>query len=86
MTPSDSWLSLISRGNCIYPSPEFLSAAQVMNVEFQKYHGQFFHLEDKIFDKLTSIVCAKIKNKFPIEVVACLMRTRTYIRIRKLEN
>jgi hypothetical protein len=81
MPLTDDWLSFISRGNCI--RPEFFSATQVMNIEFEKYHGQFFNLEDKIFDKLTSIVCTKIKNEFPTKVVACLVRTRTYIRLRK---
>lgn len=57
-----------------------------MNEEFEIFHGNFFSTEDKIFDKLTEIVNARINNKFPTKVIACLVRTRTYIRIRKINR
>lgn len=76
--PND-WLSFLSKGNCIYPSTSFLEAAQIMNHEFEKFHGNFFNQESKIFDKLTDIVCKQINYKFPEKVIACLVRTRTYM-------
>lgn len=67
----------------MYPSSSFQETAQIMNEEFHKFHGNFFNKESKIFDTLTDIVCRKTNNNFPREVIACLVRTRTYIRLRK---
>ncbi|EZA62316.1 hypothetical protein X777_04055, partial [Ooceraea biroi] len=78
---SDDWLSFVSRGNCMYPSTELQEAADIMNTEFEKFHGNFFNNETHIFDKLTDIVCTKINNNLPRKVIACLVRTRTYIRL-----
>lgn len=72
-------LSFISRGNCLRPSQDFFKIAEIMNNEFILFHGDFFDQENKIFDKLTQIVCLKINNSVPKEVVACLVRTRTYV-------
>lgn len=83
--PND-WLSFLSRGNCMYPSAPFQRAAEIMNEEFEIFHGNFFSTEDKIFDKLTEIVNARINNNFPTKVIACLVRTRTYIRVRKINR
>lgn len=77
---------MLSRGNCIYPSDSFLETATIMEQEFQKFHGNFFNKESKIFDKLTDIVCIKTNNMFPKQVIACLVRTRTYIRLRKINK
>lgn len=83
--PTD-WLSFISRGNCMYPSSDFLKAADIMNREFENFHGNFFNRESNIFDNLTDIVCTKLNNNFPQKVISCLVRTRTYIRLRKLNK
>ena len=66
-----------------------------MNEEFEKFHGNFFSLENKIFDKLTDIVYTRV-NKFPKKVIACLVRTyyvlvgthETYLMyvLHKIEN
>lgn len=81
---TDNWLSYISRGNCIYPSKDLQTAASIMNEEFIKFHGRLFSKECHIFDKLTSIICAKVS--FPVCVIACLVRTRTYIRLRLINQ
>lgn len=82
----NDWVSCISRGNCMHPSTEFHKAAVIMNIEFEKFHGTFFNPETEIFNKLTDIVCTKLNNNFPKNVIACLVRTRTYIRLRKLDK
>lgn len=82
----NNWLCLLSRGNCIYPSDSFIEAAVIMEQEFQHFHGTFFNKHSKIFDILTDIVCTKTNNKFPKQVIACLVRTRTYIRLRKINK
>lgn len=82
----NNWLSFISRGNCTRPSADFLKVAEIMNNQFMIFHGDYFNKENKIFDKLTQIVCLKINNSIPKEVVACLVRTRTYICLQKLNK
>jgi len=81
---TDNWLSCISTGNCIYPSKDLQTAASIMNEEFIKFHGCLFSKESGIFDKLTSITCAKVS--FPACIIACLVRTRTYIRLRQINQ
>jgi len=80
----DDWLSYISKGNCIYPSKELQAAATLMNEEFVKFHDNTFSSEDLILDKLTTIICKKVS--LPETVIASLVRTRTYIRLRHINN
>lgn len=82
LPPTDDWLFCISRGNCMYPSTEFQMAAKIMNDEFVKFHGNRFSKESQIFDKLSNIICKQVS--FPPDVIACLVRTRTYIRLRHI--
>lgn len=78
-------LSCLSRGNCIYPSESFLSVAKIMEEEFLKFHGSTFSTESGIFDKLTNCVMARVDcNVFPQKIIHCLVRTRTYIRLRNI--
>lgn len=84
--PPNDWICMISKGNCMYPSEQFLEPAEIMNEEFLKFHGTFFSKEDKIFHKLTNIVLMKTNNNFAKEIIACLVRTRTYIRLRKFNK
>lgn len=81
---TNNWLSCISRGNCMYPSKDLQTAASIMNEEFIKFHGSSFSKESGIFDKLTSITCTKVS--LPTCVIACLVRTRTYIRLRQINQ
>lgn len=67
----------------MYPSEKLQNVTKIMEEEFKKFHDTSFSIEDKIFDKLTNIVCLKSNYSVPKEVVACLVRTRTYIRLRK---
>jgi len=81
------WLQFISRGNCIYPSKELLETARVMNTEFVKFHGSSLCKDKFIFNTLAT----KIKNiihpiEIPKEVILCLVRTRTYIRVREINR
>lgn len=63
---SQDWLSFISKRHCMYPSTTnltYLTAANIINDEFERFHGTFFSKESKLFDKLTDIVCTKTGNK-----------------------
>ncbi|KYN35754.1 hypothetical protein ALC56_09905, partial [Trachymyrmex septentrionalis] len=82
----NDWICTVSKENLVYPSKNFIKAAEIMNEEFLKFHGNFLNKEDNIFDKLTSIIMLKTNHEFPKEVIACLVRTRTYIRLRKINK
>lgn len=69
----------------MYPSKSFLHLAEVMNKEFAKFHGDGLSKESKIFDTLTDIVYKKVPS-FAREVIACLVRTRTYVRLRQINK
>lgn len=78
----DSWIFFISKGYYMYPSANFLNTAKIMDEEFARFHGELFSKEEFVFNKLTKIVMNKTKNEFPEEVIHCLVRTRTYIRLK----
>lgn len=78
----DDWVFFLSKGNCMYPCPSFQEAAEIMNEEFQNFMA-IFSIKKPIFDKLTDIVREKMNNNFPRKVIVCLMRTRTYIRLKE---
>ncbi|TGZ55310.1 Uncharacterized protein DBV15_12702 [Temnothorax longispinosus] len=81
------WLQFISRGKCMYPSSDLLKAAHIMNTEFSKYHGSKLSKDKFIFKKLTDKIEIALKPiELPGEVLLCLVRTRTYIRVSSLDN
>ncbi|EZA46783.1 hypothetical protein X777_01910 [Ooceraea biroi] len=60
-----------------------------MEKEFILFHGTFdLSKETGIFRKVTKLVKEKINGKFnvPEDVILCLVRTRTYIRLRKINE
>ncbi|KYQ57573.1 hypothetical protein ALC60_03535 [Trachymyrmex zeteki] len=77
-------VSCIKRKLCIYPSKDLQAAAIIMNEEFIKFHGDTFNSNCFIFDNLSTIVCKKVS--FPKTVIACFIRTRTYICLRCINN
>ncbi|XP_077270670.1 uncharacterized protein LOC143901913 [Temnothorax americanus] len=81
------WLQFISRGKCMYPSSDLLKAAHIMNTEFSKYHGSKLSKDKFIFKKLTDKIEIALKPiELPREVLLCLVRTRTYIRVREINR
>jgi len=80
------WLQFISRGKYMYPSEELLQAAHIMNVEFNKYYGSSLSKDQFIFQTLGNIVQNKLKSEIPKEVLLCLIRTRTYIRLNEINK
>lgn len=84
----DDWISYISRGRLITPSVSLLNVANVMNVEFEKFHGAgTLQKGPWIFKTVTEKVLKRMMEKdIPSEVVSCLVRTRTYIRMRILNK
>jgi hypothetical protein len=82
------WIQFISRGHLLQPSNELLQAAHVMETLFLAFHGPEIRKTSNIVQTLVAMIHDKIKNNFhvPQEVLTCLVRTRTYIRIRELNK
>lgn len=78
LIPPGDWLSCISRGNCIQPSKDFENVRKIMNAEFLAFHDNGLSRESLIFDRVTDLVSEKINNSLPRNVLACLVRTRTF--------
>ena len=78
------WIQYLSDGYLTYPCDDLIAIAKVMEKEFLDCHGKFrLSNETGIFKKVTNIVKEKISVTFniPDEVISCLIRTRTYIRL-----
>lgn len=81
------WLQSISRGFLMEPSDELLKAAHILDAEFFSMHGTSLSSENKIFTKLAQRTINKLEgSSIPFEVILCLSRTRTYIRLRDLNR
>ena len=63
-----------------------MKAAQIMNAEFESYHGVTFFKEPSIFKTVASRISEKLVEKIDIKVLLCLVRIRTYIRLRNLNQ
>lgn len=57
-----------------------------MEKVFDEMHGNFISKEKNIFDTLAAKTYEKLTHKFPHEVIHCLARTRTYIRLRQVNK
>lgn len=82
------WIECISRGKLMVPSEELFSAAQILNQEFLSMHGESLSDGKKNFTNLAKKTASKLPQniKLPFEVLLCLARTRTYIRLRMLNK
>lgn len=81
----EDYISILSRGGLTHPSKVFLDAAEIMEQEFKKFHQKSLNSVKYIFNKVTDLVEKRVIN-IPHEVLLCLIRTRTYIRLRALNN
>lgn len=77
------WITHISKENFIYPSKKLLNATRVLEVIFNQFHGNGLSDQTQIFFKVAEEVDNNIDehSKIPWEVLLCLVRTRTYIRL-----
>lgn len=84
MLDNSEYIIMLSRGDLMYPSEEFIKVANIMDDVFEEFHGlnQLKPKTKHIFQKMADLVMEK--NDFvPRDALLCLMRTRTYIRLRK---
>lgn len=82
------WLQFISRGLLLHPNDALLEAAQKMETEFSDMHGDTLSKEKHIIHSLAERTIARLEKSkaIPLEVILCLSRTRTYIRLRDLNR
>ncbi|XP_011881585.1 PREDICTED: uncharacterized protein LOC105569599 [Vollenhovia emeryi] len=89
INPDNDWINYISKGKLINPCTELFETAKIMEKLFQDYHGSSICKEPWIFNTLASkIIELQDKNclVIPKKVLLCLIRTRTYIRVRELNK
>lgn len=80
------WIQYISRGSLQYPSNALIKAATIMEEIFHEFHGNFLCKEQNIFNFLADKTYDKLTEKLPREVILCLARTRTYMRLREINK
>lgn len=84
-----SWTKHLSKGHLISPSKELLSCAEIFEKIFRDFHGLNIRKEPQIFKSLHEILLCNDDIKklgIPNEVLECMIRTRTYIRINYLNK
>jgi len=81
----DSWIQHLSMGNLTVPSRTLVNAAHTMESLFKDLHGNGLSKHPNIIKNIVK----KLNEKFhdlPTDVLGCLVRTRTFIRMNKLNN
>jgi hypothetical protein len=80
------WIQYISRGSLLYPSKQLIAATEVLDCVFNDIHKNSLSKDKFIFDTVTDRTLEKLQDKLPHEVIHCLARTRTYIRLREINK
>lgn len=80
------WVQFISRGSLLYPNMALINAANIMEEQFCQMHGNFLSKEKNIFNILADKIIEKLIDTLPREIILCLVRTRTYIRLREINK
>lgn len=77
----------MSRGSLKIPSNNLFRAVKIFEKHFKEIHKDKLCNEPNIFKKLSNIVTPHISNlQIPEEVLQCIIRTRTYIRLNNLNR
>lgn len=85
--PSNSWTQYISKGSLKMPSHSLERAIEQLEKYFIELHGNSLSKAPNIIKILSNTLSTKIKNlDLPDEVIQCLVRTRTYIRLNNLNK
>lgn len=88
-TNDENWIRYLSKGGLTYPSSQLIKVANIMEKLFIDLHGNHLSKEEGIMKKLTHCLMEKIKLStldIPVEVVQCLVQTRTFIRLNNLNQ
>lgn len=84
---SNNWTQCISKGNLKMPSYSLEKAIEQLEIDFNAFHGDSLLKTHNIIKNLSDVLAKNIKHlNIPVEVVQCLVRTRTYIRLNNLNK
>lgn len=82
-----SWIDCVSRGGLKTPSDDLLTAMKLMETDFKMLHGDKLSKSSGIMTTLSSMIKSKIQHlNLPQEVVMCMVRTRTFIRLNNMNR
>lgn len=74
----------------MHPNDDLIEVTKILESEFNKMHGNSLSDEKQLFTTLCNRTILKLNNNLrqsvPNEVVLCLARTRTYIRLRDINR
>jgi len=85
--PPDNWTNHLSRGSLKIPSNNLFKAVLQLERDFKTFHGDTLSKKPQVFKNLYKLIAPKIQHlNIPDEVILCLIRTRTYIRLNNLNN
>lgn len=83
----NSGTQYISKGNLRMPSYSLEEAIERLEIDFNKLHGDNLLKVPNIITTLSNTLATNIKHlNIPDEVIKCLVRTRTYIRLNNLNK
>lgn len=82
---TDSWINYVSKGNLSIPSRTLVNMAYKLEPIFKNLHGEGLSNKQYIIKELSTKL-EEIFKDIPTEVISCLVRTRTFIRMNKLNN
>lgn len=82
--PSE-WISLVSLGGLVQPSSLMMRMMTEFESIFQDFHKQQCHLGDNVMVSLMDCILMKFPG-IPFPMVRKYVRTRTFIRIKYLNN
>ncbi|KAF0751874.1 piggyBac transposable element-derived protein 4-like, partial [Aphis craccivora] len=78
--PPDNWTNHLSRGSLKISSDNLFKAVLQLERDFKTFHGDILSKKPQVFKNLYKLVAPKIQHlNIPDKVILCLIRTRTYI-------
>lgn len=83
-----NWVQFLLKGRLTYPSDHLIEATKIFEIEFNNLNKKSLSNERLLFDRLVERTRQKLplSIKIPDDVLTCLARTRTYIRLRDLNK
>ncbi|XP_071572048.1 uncharacterized protein [Temnothorax nylanderi] len=81
-----SWVKTVSKGYLTYPSETLLLASKIVEKCFLDFHGNDFSKEEFVIQKVVKMAknTKHYPSQIPDKVLQCLVRTRTYIRVKEI--
>lgn len=88
-TEMENWICYKSRGGLAHPSIKLLEVSNILEKLFMDLHGDNLSKQSGIMKTLSNNLIDKTKHlncNIPSEVINCLVRTRTFIRLNNMNK